>query len=44
MLEPLEEINHKNNMDMDKHDDYVCVLDSMNLDMEDTLDGDIINY
>ena len=40
MLEPLEEANQGKNMQMDKHDDYVYILDSINLDMEDTLDDE----
>lgn len=45
MLEPLEEANHTNNMQMDKHDDFICILDSvvMSLDMKDTLDDNIID-
>ena len=43
MLEPLEEANQGKNMQMDKHDDYVYILDSINLDMEDTLDDEHVS-
>ena len=29
---------------MDKHGDFVCILDSINLDMEDTLDDESNEY
>ena len=38
ILKTLEEVNQGSNMKMDKHDSHVYILDSINLDMEDTLD------
>ena len=28
---------------MDKHVDYVCILDSINIDKEDTFDADVVD-
>ena len=40
MHNSLEETKQGNTLHMDKHDDYVHILDSFNLDMEDTLDDE----
>ena len=40
MLEPLDEVDYSNNIQMDKHDDFIQNLYSIDLNMEDTLDDD----
>ena len=40
MRESLEESKQGNTMHMDKHDDYVHILASINLHIEDTLDDE----
>lgn len=40
MQEPCEEINHNNNMQMNKHDDSIHILDYINLYIDDTFDDD----
>ena len=43
MHESLDEAKKGNILYMDKHDDYAHILDSINLDMEDTLDDEHVS-
>lgn len=43
MHESLEEAKQGNTIHMDKHDNFVCSLDSINLDMKDNLVNEYVS-